>query len=215
MTRAAVIIDYQNLHHCGHDQFCTSGSPLHHCTINPGTFARRILDVRAANGRGRAELIDVQAFRGLPDPEYDLHGYERNVAQQRHWETDPLVHVTHRFLHYRVLRQVYSVGPGAGVPESEVEAHEKGIDVLTALATITAAGRDDVDLVIVASHDSDLEPAVVAVQESRQAKIEAAQWFGGHSSHGRLHGNGHLWSTRLTAEDFVACRDYADLHAAA
>lgn len=212
MTRAAVIIDYQNLHYCGHDQFCPAGSPLHHCLIHPGALARRILDVRAANGRGHAELADVQVFRGLPDPEYDLAGYERNITQKRHWQTEPTVHVTHRLLQYRVLRQVYSVGPGHGVPESEIQAHEKGIDVLAAMATVTAAARDDIDLVILASHDSDLDPAVIAVQDSRQAKIEAVQWFGGHTSHGRLRGNGHLWSTRLSAQDFIACRDYADLH---
>jgi hypothetical protein len=209
-ARTAVIIDYQNMHLTGHDSFCRPDRPLHLCRIDPGLFARRVLATRAAAGRCSAELVDVQVFRGLPEPEYDLPGYQRNMAQQQHWQADPLVHVTHRPLRYRVIRECYSTGPGSEPPATEVEAREKGIDVLAALAVVTAASRDDIDLVIVATHDGDLEPAVIAVQEGGHAKIEAVQWYGGHTSHGRLHGAGRLWCTRLNVEDFADCRDGHD-----
>lgn len=214
MLRTAVIVDYQNMHYCGHDQFCRIGRPLHLCLFDPGLLARRILDVRASAGRGAAELVDVRVFRGLPEPEYDHAGYERNLAQKRQWETDPVVHVTHRALRYRVTRQCYSTGPGTDAPSTEFEAREKGIDVLAALAIVGAAARDDVDLVIVASHDSDLDPAVVAAQQTGGVKVEAVQWFHGRVSTGRLYGDGRLWCTRLDADDFVDARDehdYADV----
>lgn len=98
--RAAVIVDYQNVHLRGHERFC-GDRPLHECLISPGVFARRLLDVRAAAGRGKAELVEVQVFRGLPEPEYDLAGYERNLAQRGEWETGPRVRVTHRPRAYR------------------------------------------------------------------------------------------------------------------
>lgn len=210
--QAAVIVDYQNVHLRGHERFCGE-RPLHECLISPGAFARRLLDVRAAAGRGRAELVEVQVFRGLPEPEYDLVGYQRNLAQQREWETDPLVTVTHRPLRYRVVQQRYSTGPGPAL-QSDVEAREKGIDVLCALAVISAADSDAIDLVIIASHDSDLDPAVAAVQRAHRAEIEAFQWVGGRApGHGRLHGDGRLWCTRLGERDFAACGDNRDYSA--
>jgi hypothetical protein len=120
------------------------------------------------------------------------------------------VHVTHRALRYRVTRQCYSTSPGPDVPTTEFEAREKGIDVLAALAIVGAAGRDDIDLVIVASHDSDLDPAVVAAQQTGRVKVEAVQWFHHGHSRGRLYGDGRLWSTRLSADDFDDVRDGHD-----
>jgi len=53
-------------------------------------------------------------------------------------------------------------------------------------------------------------PRSPAVQQSRRAKVEAVQWFGGRRSSGRLHGDGHLWCTRMDQQDFAACRDSHD-----
>ena len=85
---------------------------------------------------------------------------------------------------------------------------EKGIDVLCALATMSAAARRDIDLVVIASHDSDLDPAAAAVQQGGWAAVECFRWSGGIGpSSGRLHGTGHLKCTRLDEEDFVSCLD--------
>lgn len=106
-----------------------------------------------------------------------------------------------------MVQQRCSTGPGPAL-QSDVEAREKGIDVLCALAAVSAAESDAIDLVVVASLDSDLDPAVAAVQRARQADIEAFQWVGGRApDHGRLRGDGGLWCTRLGERDFAACAD--------
>lgn len=211
--RTVVVIDYQNLHLVAHRHFAPS-SPIHQCRISPGMFARRLISVRNAARRQPAELIEVQVFRGLPEPEYNLLDYQRNLAQQQQWERDSRVHITHLPLRYRVLSNNFSTGPGPGRVEPEVEVREKGIDVLCALAVVSAAQRDDIDLVIVASHDSDLDPAIAAVQRSGNACVEGMQWVGGRGEpRGHLHGDssfGRLWCTRLGPEDFHASRDPVD-----
>ncbi|HEY4420939.1 MAG TPA: hypothetical protein VGN22_15560 [Pseudonocardia sp.] len=49
---------------------------------------------------------------------------------------------------------------------------EKGIDVLCALAMVREARSPDVDLGILASHDSDLEPALDEAIALQYAKVE-------------------------------------------
>ncbi|WP_082761922.1 NYN domain-containing protein [Mycolicibacterium mucogenicum] len=204
--RAAVIIDYQNVFMTAHQHFAPNG-PASASMVDPGRFARRLIDVRNRNSYTRAELVDVQVFRGLPDPEHNPDGYTRNIEQKNRWERDIVVHLTHRPLQYRVVRRCFSTGGPPG-PSSEIVVREKGIDVLCALATVSAAARSDIDLVVIASHDSDLDPAAAAVQQGGWAAVECFRWSGGIGpSSGRLHGTGHLKCTRLDEEDFVSCLD--------
>ena len=65
----------------------------------------------------------------------------------------------------------------AGPPE------EKGVDLMVGLATLLAAQHPDIDLVILASHDSDMGPVVDTVHDlhvidpKTVARIETASWF--------------------------------------
>ncbi len=81
--------------------------------------------------------------------------------------------VVHRPLKYRYERDAAG-RPRIGIDGKRIVESkcEKGIDVLCALALVREAQRPDVDLVILASHDSDLEPALDEALVLGSAKIE-------------------------------------------
>jgi hypothetical protein len=88
---------------------------------------------------------------------------------------------------------------------------EKGIDVLCALAVVRQAADPGTDLVILASTDTDLLPAIEEARDLGIAKIETASWYHpAHPPHERGFelrlGRGHRshWNTRLTEPDFIA-----------
>lgn len=90
-------------------------------------------------------------------------------------------------------------------------AREKGIDVLCALAVVREARRTDVDLVILASHDTDLVPALDEAIEMKAAQIETFSWFAPPLGRGQLRPTVRpIWNTRLGITEFVNCRDTAD-----
>jgi uncharacterized LabA/DUF88 family protein len=88
---------------------------------------------------------------------------------------------------------------------------EKGIDVLCALAVVREAADPDIDLVILCSQDTDLEPALDEAIALGSAKVETASWFDPASPHSsreiRPARGTRIWNTRLNATAFAACRD--------
>jgi len=86
---------------------------------------------------------------------------------------DPRVTVHHRPLKYTYERdsdgRPLRDGNGRKIATGK---SEMGIDVLCALAVVREARRPDLDLVILASQDSDLEPALDEALNLRSAKIE-------------------------------------------
>jgi len=209
--RAVIVMDYQNVHLTGHDLFPSSRLLARHETlIDPLLYAGRLIAVRnrlQRPGMSHAALARVLAFRGQPTAENDPADYARSQAQAAHWTRDPRVVVT-----LRPLRYSYGHTPdGRRVVAGK---REKGIDVLCALAVVREAADPDVDLVILASTDTDLLPAIEEARTLGTAKIETASWY--HPSHPphargfelRL-GRGHHphWNTRLTETDFTAARD--------
>lgn len=179
--RTSVVIDYQNVHLVGHDAFdCSRHHERHESLIDPLQFSHGLLRARNAAQRpgfAHARLCDVWVYRGLPSSEYDPDDNARSLAQQHHWQRDARVHVVLRPLRYRLERDV------TGRPVRDIngkvtitEKREKGVDVLCALAVVREAARDDIDLVILASHDSDLEPAIDEARLLATAKIETFRW---------------------------------------
>jgi hypothetical protein len=208
-AQAVVVIDYQNMHLTARGQFTPQGTPTHHSLIHPLYLANQVLIARAAaisaaNASGRtitaqvgpiaAQLARVEAFRGLPSNSHDPKPYARSLAQKAEWTRDPRVEVS-----YRPLR--YQWENGTQVPR------EKGIDVLVALKLVELAQSGTYDLVILAAHDTDLEPALEAAiraASSGQPGIETAGW----QSCKRLRPQGlTLWHTFLGASHFQAARD--------
>lgn len=208
--RAAIVIDYQNVHLTAHGLFAeTKYRPRHECLIDPLHFSNQAIQARNRNqkpGMDHATLQRVLVYRGQPSPEHDSAAYARNQAQKAQWERDPRVAVHLRPLKYDYLRDVDGRVITDGNGEKQVVGkREKGVDVLCALAVMREARRTDVDVVILASQDSDLEPALDEAIALHVAKIETCCWF--DRTQPRRSGeirpsSQRIWNTRLDATAF-------------
>lgn len=204
--RAVVVVDYQNMHLTARGRFTPQGAPTHHSLLHPLNLANQVLAARSAAASAAAaakrkapphaatvKLDRVEVFRGLPSNAHDAKSYSRSLAQRAEWTRDQRVNVT-----YRPLR--YQWENGIQVPR------EKGIDVLVALKLVELARTDDYDLVILAAHDTDLEPAIEAALSvaSVNTSIETTGWDGCK----RLKVAGtSIWHTFLGQTAFSAARD--------
>jgi hypothetical protein len=224
--RAVVVLDYQNVHLTAHDVFDHAGDK-HDALIHPMLFAQtvaRIRNQRQREGHPLAHLTGVHVFRGLPHTDYDWEQSRRCSAQAEEWRRAG-AHVTLRDLKYRFQRQ------SDGSPATDVKGHkiptspgrEKGIDVLVALTCIRQALRENVDLVILASRDTDLVPVLdtlldMRAEDSRVAKVETTSWFNRKAAEEGNYAGGHLrtsdgrrvWNTNLDRAAFEASRDRRD-----
>lgn len=217
--RATIIVDYQNVHLTGHGLFgSTRYLPRHETLIDPLFFAQQLIRRRnelQKPGMVHAVLRRVFVFRGLPSPEHDPRAYDRSQAQKAHWERDKRVEVTLRPLKYEYARD--SDGrPASDADGNKIvtEKREKGVDVLCALATVREAQDAANDLVILASSDTDLAPAIDEVQRLGCAKIETFCWYDSASRVGyQLHPTDRarrVWNTRLDEQAFRASWDLTD-----
>ncbi|MDO5066409.1 MAG: hypothetical protein Q4D96_03925 [Propionibacteriaceae bacterium] len=210
--RATIIMDYQNIHLVGHDTFSSRTQPLHETLIDPLKFAQQLVLARNAAqkpGYEKAVLGKVLVFRGLPSNEHDPHDYARSLRQKAQWQRDKQVKVVFRPLRYRLERDAAS-HPILDINEKPIilEKREKGIDVLCALALVREARQPGNRVVILASHDSDLEPALDEAVALSRAKVETMRWDspGRHTKQLRCERQ-RLWSTRLDERAFHASRD--------
>lgn len=213
------MIDYQNVHLTGHGLFAaTKYLPLHETLVDPALFAGHLIRTRnqlQREGMAHATLRRVLVYRGEPSPEHDPRGYGRNQAQKSHWERDPRAQVTLRPLKYEYQRAA------DGRPATDTSGHrivigkkEKGVDVLCALAAVREAQDPETDLVILASSDSDLAPAVDEVRRLATAKIETFCWYDITGRRGfQLHPTDRsrpVWNTPLNEAAFQASWDLTD-----
>lgn len=215
--RASVIVDYQNVHLTGHNCFsATQHLPKHETLVDPLLFAQQLLSARNASqrpGQALAALKRVLVYRGIPAPEHDPKGYARNLAHKSHWERDKRVQVTLRPLKYEYQRDAtgrYATDIN-GRKLVSGPPREKGVDVLCALAAVREAQEPDVDVVILASSDSDLSPAIDEVRRLGTAKIETFCWWNTQLKRGfQIHPSDRsrpIWCTRLDEQSFIASHD--------
>ena len=175
--KVAVIIDYQNIHLTARDTFTPRGTPAQDCLVHPLHFANQVVQARsriraaAAMNGGEASpsivLDSVEVFRGQPSNHEQPKLYRFTQAHRSEWTKDRRVRVD-----YRTLRYFTENGVRA--------AQEKGIDVRVALAVVRAVTMKTADIVILASHDTDLEPALEMSAEwgDGTVAIETAGWAG-------------------------------------
>ena len=220
LLRTSVVIDYQNVHLTGHGLFAsTSNLPRHETLVDPLHFANRLIAARNRSqraGYAEAVLCKVPVFRGQPSSEHDPAAYARSQAQKAQWERDRKVTVTLRPLKYEYERDA------AGKHVLDIDGRkivtgpprEKGVDVLCALALVREAQDPSIDLVILASSDSDLAPALDEVQDLGTAKVETFCWFDDVTRRGfQVHPTNRsrpVWNTRLREQDFLASIDRTD-----
>ena len=214
--RAVVVIDYQNLHLVGAGLF-EPHMAQHECLVHPSHFAAQLIRARnltQSEGHAAAELARVLVYRGLPSAEHDPKPYARNLAQKNEWERDPKVVVTLRPLKYRYQRALdgrkATDANGVAIVAGK---QEKGVDVLCALAMVREARNPGFDLVVLASQDSDLEPALDEAILLGTARIETASWFDSQNPRASREirpSARRIWNTRLGAEVFRAAQDRRD-----
>lgn len=196
--QVCVLIDYQNIHLTARDKFAPAGIPDEQCLIHPLRFAEQAIAVRATRQRDeaqrRAELASVQVYRGAPSNHHQAFLYGISQRQRSAWTRDKRVSVVYRTLRYP-----------PNWPQKP--AREKGVDVLLAVNLVKAAQATTWDVVILATHDTDLEPALEMAVADGSAKVETAGWAGARI----LRPSGRrLWHTALGAADMVRTRDRAN-----
>lgn len=227
MLRVSVVIDYQNVHLTAHDVFNPRGE-RHDSLIHPMQFARRAMIAR--NGRQReghpdAAISRVLVYRGLPHVDHDWEQNRRCLDQATQWRADGAI-VELRDLKYRYQygadgRPVLDIH-GKKTPIGRPE--EKGIDVLCALACVREGMRPDIDVVVLASRDTDLVPVLDEMYDlhgrdaTRYARVETVAWFNpraeeeGTRSYGNLRPTSprRIWNTNLDRACYDASLDRND-----
>lgn len=213
--RTAIVIDYQNLHMTAADLF-SPGKPKHKSLLNPMHFANQLIVRRnqlQLDPTLMATLAKVIVYRGLPSQIHDPKPYARNLAQKAKWEQDSRVSITLRPMKYKFdwASDGKKVTDSRGVPVPTGK-EEKGVDVLCALAVVREARASGVDLVILASQDTDLEPALDEAIALGGARIETVCWhlpLKYWSKEIRPRGV-RIWNTRMQEENFRASLDLTD-----
>ena len=163
-ARVVVFLDYQNVYRGARDAFHPFGSPGQDGQVDPHRLGE-LLVAKGPPGVGR-ELSGVRVYRGQPDSQKDPRGYAANDRQCRHWETLPNTEAITRTLQY----------PSAWPEEPE---HEKGIDVKLAIDLVAGAVREEYDVAILMSTDTDLKPALEFVRDLHgdpYPRCEVAAW---------------------------------------
>ena len=203
----AVVVDYQNVHLTGASLFLP-GRPPEEGLIDPFRFACQLAQARnakIADERYKATVKRVEVFRGLPIPEDDPDANRRNQAQKAEWERGHhgVVRVT-----LRPLKYAWDYFDGRKVPV-RASRREKGIDVLCALALVDLARSGRYDVVVLASRDTDLAPALDNAARTTRTKIEAVKWFdpADRRTRGNISTRARIWTTSMTRDHFTASLD--------
>lgn len=203
----AVVVDYQNVHLTGASLFLP-GRPPEEGLIDPFRFACQLAQARNAkiNDAARhASVKRVEVLRGLPIPEDDPDAYRRNQAQKVEWERG---HHGVLSATLRPLKYTWDYHDGRRVPVRS-SRREKGVDVLCALALVDLARSGLYDVVVLASRDTDLAPALDNAARTPRTKVEAAKWYDPAAgwTRGNIRTQRRLWTTSMTREHFMASLD--------
>ncbi|WP_415855218.1 NYN domain-containing protein [Sinomonas sp. G460-2] len=151
VQRVAVLVDYENMNRRARSLFGGSGPR----DIPPRLLAETVI-ARRTNKGFRCELVKVLVFRGRPGE--GQPGRARFCVRDAEWKKDPLIETHYIELHY-----------------SRGTAREKGVDVALALGAARVASSGEIDVVVIASEDSDLAPAV-AHTKTGGVRVETVVW---------------------------------------
>lgn len=187
MQRVAVFVDYQNVYKRARECFGWSGMPHMIGQVDPVK-----LGVRLAAGADR-KLTHLGFYRGMPSSKHDAKGFGACQRQVSAWERQKVA-VTTRPLNYR----------------NPLEPKEKGIDVRIALDFVMMAMRDEYDVGILFSADTDLLPALESVREIKgPGAVEVAAWVPDYGYANRLQID-QMWCHLLKRDDFHHLFDPTD-----
>lgn len=190
---AHLFIDYQNLHLSGHEMFGGLQAPLHASLIHPGLFADELQQLRNSKVYQPVRITEIHVYRGEPSSKQDAVAAARNKAQAAEWTRDRRVKA-----HSRTLRYSRDGSP----------PREKGVDVMLAVDLVRCSIGKAADVIILASRDTDLLPALETAYDSDGAIVEVAGWQGQSRLRFRSNeGRRPLWMTSLGDQEFHRCID--------
>jgi len=201
--RVIVFMDEANVYHdarrCFHADDEAASS--HMGRVWPPRYARELVGRQPHGVTGDRVLEEVRVYTGMPSGKRDPKGYAAHRRQMAGWEAANVM-VKARPLRY---------------PPSwpKVSAMQKGVDVEIALDIVTMAIEGAYDVAILASTDTDLGPALEAVNRVAEGpRIEVAAFRGGRQSK-RLNVPGqHVWCHFVEDDEYEKCRDYRNYNLA-
>lgn len=165
MTTAHLFIDYQNVHFTAWECFTSYGAPVYDSLIHPGKFADQISASRDARGFEHIDFTRISVYRGLPSRRHEPGQHARVQRQASQWTKDRRVVVNLRPLRY---------------PRDwpDTPSQEKGVDVHLAIEVAQAAMERSADVLVVATRDTDIVPALELAQNVEGVDLELATWVG-------------------------------------
>ena len=200
MTRVAVFLDYQNVYQGARGVF-----GWQHDSYTAGQiFPRRVGVLLTDRGRQvdpARQLVRVAAFRGEPSSVHSPKGQSACDRQVRFWRAQAAVDVATRPLKYYPYHDEHGALRWA--------PREKGIDVHIALEMVMGAFRDQFDVAILFSGDSDLIPAIEEVRRLGK-RCEVAAWDGRANRQRLSIPGGNVWCHWLTEADYRLVEDSTD-----
>lgn len=188
VATAQLFIDYQNLHFTAWECFTPYGTEVWQSLVHPGKFADQVREARLARHFPDVEITVIHVYRGLPSRRHEPTQHARVQRQASNWTRDRRVQMNLRPLRYP-----------SDWPDSP--AQEKGVDVQLAIEVVRAtmnaesaaaraaelaSGESDLasegaaepEILIVATRDTDIVPALEIARASSAVKLELATWKG-------------------------------------
>jgi uncharacterized LabA/DUF88 family protein len=169
MPRVAVFFDWQNAYHCARDAFCDENSSSRYGNFWPKGMAQLLAEKGPADAR--REVSFIGCYVGAADPRRDVLGARAQSWRVASWLRDAgaLLTVKTRGLRYP---------PGRPITEAE----EKGVDVQLAIDAMVMAVRDEYDVGVIVSADTDLLPVVEGLLALKamngKPEVEVVGWKG-------------------------------------
>jgi uncharacterized LabA/DUF88 family protein len=203
VARLILFVDYQNTYKGAREAFHLWDDHQTCGQIHPLLLGQQIVSKDEYDN----ELAAIRVYRGRPDSLKDPRGYSANLRQSTVWEaSSPLLKVISRTLRYP-----------RNWPQEKAE--EKGIDVALAIDVVAMAVREEYDVGVVMSTDTDIKPAleaVVSLGVNPFPRVAVAAWSSPARHSRRLSIAGRqLWCFWLDENDYNAVADPTNYAAAA
>lgn len=197
--RVVVFIDEANVYNDARRCFHTHTAPSPHGRTWPMRFGRALAERQPLGTSDDRILEEVRVYTGQPSGSKQPKSYAAHRRQAAAWRKSGVTVVA------RPLRYP------SDWPKSPPE--QKGVDVQIAIDMVAMAIRNQLDIAILASTDTDLKPALEAfyvLPFSSPKQVEVAAWRKeGFARKLGVAGN-HCWCHFLDAQAYEPLRDHRD-----
>ncbi len=195
--RVALFLDWQNLHGRARESFHVGDSAKRSSDgqVDPVKLGELICR-RSPPGVAR-ELATVRVYCGVADPHQNRTMFMARSKQIARWRRDGTEVIT------RPLQYLWNPHNRRSI------AREKGIDVAIAVDFVTMAFREQYDVGVLFSADTDLRPALEYVAHNHpEIAVEVAAWrVGAHARRLNFDAPYSVWCHYLDSSDYAELRD--------